>query len=48
MTRIAFLGLGRMGTAMATRLVDAGHQLTVWNRSPEKTRPFRETGRRFS
>jgi len=42
MARIAFLGLGRMGTAMATRLLDAGHELTVWNRSREKTQPFRD------
>ncbi|WP_433354819.1 NAD(P)-binding domain-containing protein [Microtetraspora malaysiensis] len=30
---IAFLGLGRMGALMARRLVDAGHQVTVWNRT---------------
>ena len=42
MTKIAFLGLGRMGTPMANRLLDAGHELTVWNRSPEKTQPFRD------
>jgi 3-hydroxyisobutyrate dehydrogenase and related beta-hydroxyacid dehydrogenases len=33
MARIGFLGLGSMGRAMATRLVDAGHELVVWNRS---------------
>lgn len=33
MDRIAFLGLGRMGTPMAQRLLDAGYQLTVWNRT---------------
>ncbi|WP_120723677.1 NAD(P)-dependent oxidoreductase [Streptomyces hundungensis] len=32
-TTIAFLGLGGMGTPMATRLLDAGHSLTVWNRT---------------
>ena len=31
---IAFLGLGKMGSSMARRLLLAGHQLTVWNRSP--------------
>lgn len=36
MTRIAFLGLGAMGSRMAARLLDAGHQLTVWNRSAER------------
>ncbi|GAA1298684.1 hypothetical protein Psi02_69550 [Planotetraspora silvatica] len=30
---IAFLGLGRMGALMAGRLVDAGHKVTVWNRT---------------
>jgi 3-hydroxyisobutyrate dehydrogenase-like beta-hydroxyacid dehydrogenase len=33
---IAFCGLGRMGAPMAARLLDAGHQLRVWNRSPGK------------
>ena len=31
--RVAFLGLGIMGRAMATNLVKAGHEVTVWNRS---------------
>jgi 3-hydroxyisobutyrate dehydrogenase-like beta-hydroxyacid dehydrogenase len=35
MTRIAFLGLGRMGAAMAARLLAAGHDVTVWNRGEE-------------
>lgn len=35
MTRIGFLGLGNMGSAMAGRLVAAGHEVIVWNRSPE-------------
>ncbi|MGA8764899.1 MAG: NAD(P)-dependent oxidoreductase [Candidatus Sulfotelmatobacter sp.] len=34
--RIAFLGLGIMGHAMATNLVKAGHEVTVWNRTPGK------------
>ena len=34
--RVAFLGLGIMGRAMATNLVKAGHEVTVWNRSPGK------------
>jgi 3-hydroxyisobutyrate dehydrogenase len=32
--RVAVLGLGRMGTAIATRLADHRHELSVWNRSP--------------
>jgi len=34
--RVAFLGLGIMGQAMATNLVRAGHEVTVWNRTPGK------------
>jgi 3-hydroxyisobutyrate dehydrogenase len=35
--RVAFLGLGIMGHAMATNLAKAGHELTVWNRTPGKS-----------
>ena len=35
--RVAFLGLGIMGRGMATNLVKAGHEVTVWNRTPGKT-----------
>ncbi len=34
--RIAFLGLGKMGAPMARRLLAAGHEATVWNRTPER------------
>jgi 3-hydroxyisobutyrate dehydrogenase-like beta-hydroxyacid dehydrogenase len=34
--RVAFLGLGRMGAAIAGNVLKAGHDLTVWNRSPDK------------
>lgn len=34
--QIGFCGLGRMGAAMARHVLDAGHDLTVWNRSPGK------------
>jgi 3-hydroxyisobutyrate dehydrogenase-like beta-hydroxyacid dehydrogenase len=37
MTRIGFLGLGIMGSAMAGRLIATGHDVIVWNRSPEAT-----------
>ena len=33
---VGFAGLGRMGTAMARRILAAGFPLTVWNRSPER------------
>jgi 3-hydroxyisobutyrate dehydrogenase-like beta-hydroxyacid dehydrogenase len=32
--RIAFLGLGKMGSAIAGHLIKAGHELSVWNRTP--------------
>ncbi len=35
MTRLGFLGVGNMGSAIAGRLVGAGHEVLVWNRSPE-------------
>jgi len=34
--RVAFLGLGIMGRAMATNLAKAGHEVTVWNRTEGK------------
>jgi 3-hydroxyisobutyrate dehydrogenase-like beta-hydroxyacid dehydrogenase len=42
--RIGFLGLGKMGTAMARRLIAAGHELRVWNRSEGKTEPLLREG----
>jgi 3-hydroxyisobutyrate dehydrogenase-like beta-hydroxyacid dehydrogenase len=44
MSTIGFLGLGEMGTPMASRLIHAGHAVTVWNRSPEKTAPLAQEG----
>jgi 3-hydroxyisobutyrate dehydrogenase len=44
MAKIAFLGLGQMGAPMATRLPHAGHHVTVWNRTPERTAPLVERG----
>src|SRR3977135_760141 len=44
--KIGFIGLGRMGSAMAANLLKAGHEVTVFNRSPEKLRPLVELGAR--
>jgi 3-hydroxyisobutyrate dehydrogenase-like beta-hydroxyacid dehydrogenase len=44
MAKLAFVGLGLMGRPMATRLLEAGHDLTVWNRTSEKTRPLVDHG----
>ena len=42
--RIGVAGLGKMGAAIAARLIDVGHQVSVWNRSAEKTLPLIATG----
>lgn len=44
MAKIAFLGLGAMGSRMARHLINADHQLTVWNRDPLKTEALVEFG----
>jgi 3-hydroxyisobutyrate dehydrogenase-like beta-hydroxyacid dehydrogenase len=42
--KIGFIGLGKMGSAMAANLLKAGHHVTVFNRSPEKSRSLLELG----
>ncbi len=42
--RIGMAGIGRMGAPMAARLIEVGHQVTVWNRSPDKTKPLTAAG----
>src|SRR4051794_444811 len=44
MAKIGFLGLGAMGTPMARRLLRAGHDLIVWNRSLERTLSLLQDG----
>jgi 3-hydroxyisobutyrate dehydrogenase-like beta-hydroxyacid dehydrogenase len=46
--RIGFIGLGQMGRAMAGRLLEAGHELAVYNRSPAAAEPFRARGARIA
>ena len=41
---IGVAGLGAMGAPIAARLMEVGHQVTVWNRSPEKTKPLADAG----
>ena len=43
--RVAFLGLGRMGVAMASHVAAAGHDLTVWNRTAGKAGDLTELSR---
>jgi len=44
--KYGFLGLGIMGSAMAANLLRAGFEVTVWNRSAEKTAPLVAAGAR--
>jgi 3-hydroxyisobutyrate dehydrogenase-like beta-hydroxyacid dehydrogenase len=42
--KLGYLGLGMMGFPMARRLINAGHDVTVWNRSSGKAAPLVEAG----
>ena len=42
--KIAFLGLGNMGTPMARHLLKAGHEVTVWNRTLSKAAELQASG----
>src|SRR5947208_8041117 len=44
MERIAFIGLGIMGSPMARRLLAAGYPLTVWNRTASRAEPLQAEG----
>ena len=46
--KVGFIGLGNMGSGMAANLFRAGHELTVYNRTPEKRRPLIELGARVA
>jgi 3-hydroxyisobutyrate dehydrogenase/2-hydroxy-3-oxopropionate reductase len=46
MTSIAVIGLGAMGSRIARRLLDAGHAVTVWNRTRAKADPLAARGAR--
>jgi len=45
---ISYLGVGTMGSGMASNLLKTGYQLTVWNRSVEKCEPFARKGARVA
>ena len=40
MATVGVAGLGAMGSRIARRLADAGHELVVWNRDPAKAEPL--------
>jgi 3-hydroxyisobutyrate dehydrogenase-like beta-hydroxyacid dehydrogenase len=42
--RVGFIGMGGMGSRMASRLLDAGYDVTVYNRARERTRPLEQRG----
>ena len=42
--RIAVIGLGRMGRALAERLLEEGHQVSVWNRTPGRAGALQQQG----
>lgn len=44
--KVGFIGLGNMGMPMAANLIKAGHELTVYNRTPAKGQPLIEQGAR--
>nr|WP_163502899.1 NAD(P)-dependent oxidoreductase [Halomonas socia] len=44
--RIGFIGIGLMGAPMTRRLLSAGFDVTVWNRTPAKAHPLVEAGAR--
>ena len=42
--KVGFLGLGRMGSGIAANILKAGHDLKLWNRTPEKAEPLIRDG----
>ncbi len=44
MHRIGWIGIGRMGTPMAERLLEAGHAVQIWNRTRAKAEPLAAKG----
>jgi 3-hydroxyisobutyrate dehydrogenase len=42
--RIGVAGVGRMGGAIAARLMEVGHEVTVWNRTPDKAKALADAG----
>jgi 3-hydroxyisobutyrate dehydrogenase len=42
--KVGVAGLGAMGANVAARLMEVGHQVTIWNRTREKTQPLADTG----
>ena len=45
--KVGIAGTGRMGAAIAQRLMGLNHELTVWNRTPGKTNELAAAGASF-
>src|SRR3984893_1130791 len=45
---IGVAGLGRMGAAIAARLIEVGHTVSIWNRSAEKTKALAQAGAKIT
>ena len=43
--QIGIAGIGKMGAAIAQRLMEVGHKVSVWNRSAAKTKPLADAGK---
>jgi 3-hydroxyisobutyrate dehydrogenase-like beta-hydroxyacid dehydrogenase len=48
MAELGFVGLGVMGSAITRRLLDAGHTVTVWNRTRDKAEPLLAAGAQWA
>ena len=46
--KVGFIGLGRMGAGMAGRLLQAGHEVAVYNRTPSKAQGLIDRGARLA
>jgi 3-hydroxyisobutyrate dehydrogenase len=42
--QIGIAGIGKMGAAIAQRLIEVGHKVTAWNRSADKLQPVKDAG----
>src|SRR5207302_9478157 len=46
--KVGFIGLGNMGSAIARKLIKAGHDLTVYNRTRSRAEPFKSLGAKIA
>lgn len=46
--QIGLAGLGKMGAGIAQRLIEVGHQVTVWNRTAAKAEQLTASGARVA